>query len=154
MKQDHRWLATPLFIVLLMLETTDLVFAADSVPAVLAITTDPFIVYTSNVFAILGLRSMFFALAGMMKLFYYLHYGLAAVLVFVGGKMLLAGFYKIPTLTSLLVIIGLLAVAVVASVLHAARRQKTSATSCPLPLSAAIPTPQPRPSSLPCKHSR
>ena len=121
-KQSRLWVATPLFIVLLMLETTDLVFAVDSVPAVLAITTDPFIVYTSNVFAILGLRSMFFALAGVMKLFHYLHYGLAAVLVFVGGKMLLAGYYKIPTLASLLVIIGLLAVAVVASLLHAARR--------------------------------
>lgn len=120
-KPDKRWLATPLFIVLLMLETTDLVFAVDSVPAVLAITTDPFIVYTSNVFAILGLRSMFFALAGIMKLFHYLHYGLAAVLVFVGAKMLLAGFYKIPTLASLLVIVGLLAVAVVASLFYATR---------------------------------
>ena len=123
-KPDKLWLATPLFIVLLMLETTDLVFAVDSVPAVLAITTDPFIVYTSNVFAILGLRSMFFALAGIMKLFHYLHYGLAAVLVFVGGKMLVAGFYKIPTLASLLVIIGLLAAAVAASLLHARRRPK------------------------------
>ncbi|MBI2926828.1 MAG: TerC family protein [Verrucomicrobia bacterium] len=117
-KPDKRWLATPLFIVLLMLETTDLVFAVDSVPAVLAITTDPFIVYTSNVFAILGLRSMFFALAGVMKLFAYLHYGLAAVLVFVGAKMLLAGYYKIPTLASLLVIVGLLAVAIAASLLR------------------------------------
>jgi len=121
---DGRLLATPLFIVLLMLETTDLVFAVDSVPAVLAITTDPFIVYTSNVFAILGLRSMFFALAGIMKLFQYLHYGLAAVLVFVGGKMLLADFYKIPTLTSLLVIVGLLGAAVVASLVSAARQRK------------------------------
>ncbi len=128
-KEGRLWLATPLFIVLLMLETTDLVFAVDSVPAVLAITTDPFIVYTSNVFAILGLRSMFFALAGIMKLFHYLHYGLAAVLVFVGAKMLLAGVYKIPTLASLLVIIGLLAVAVAASLLHAARGSKeTKAT--------------------------
>jgi tellurite resistance protein TerC len=125
-KRGKLRLATPLFIVLLMLETTDLVFAVDSVPAVLAITTDPFIVYTSNVFAILGLRSMFFALAGVMKLFHYLHYGLAAVLVFVGAKMLLAGFYKIPTLASLLVIVGLLAVAVVASLLHAARRTTTA----------------------------
>lgn len=121
-KQEKLRLATPLFIVLLMLETTDLVFAVDSVPAVLAITTDPFIVYTSNVFAILGLRSMFFALAGVMKLFAFLHYGLAAVLVFVGAKMLLAGFYKIPTLVSLLVIVGLLALAVAASLLHSARR--------------------------------
>ena len=126
--KDKVRMATPLFIVLLMLETTDLVFAVDSVPAVLAITTDPFIVYTSNVFAILGLRSMFFALAGVMKLFHYLHYGLAAVLVFVGGKMLLAGFYKIPTLTSLLVIIGLLALAVVASLLHV-RRQRAQAAA-------------------------
>ena len=113
--------ATPLFVVLLMLETTDLVFAVDSVPAVLAITTDPFIVYTSNVFAILGLRSMFFALAGVMKLFAYLHYGLAAVLVFVGAKMLISGFYKIPTLVSLLVIAALLATAVIASLLQPAR---------------------------------
>jgi len=120
-KSDKRWLATPLFVVLLMLETTDLVFAIDSVPAVLGITTDPFIVYTSNVFAILGLRSMFFALAGAMKLFAYLHCGLAAVLVFVGAKMVLAGFYKIPTLASLLVIVGLLAGAVMASLLHTAR---------------------------------
>src|SRR5881398_3453156 len=109
-KPDKRWLATPLLIVLLMLETTDLVFAVDSVPAVLAITTDPFIVYTSNVFAILGLRSMFFALASILNLFHDLHYGLAAVLVFVGAKMLLVPFYKIPTLASLLVIVGLLAV--------------------------------------------
>jgi len=116
--KDKVRMATPLFIVLLMLETTDLVFAVDSVPAVLAITTDPFIVYTSNVFAILGLRSMFFALAGVMALFAYLHYGLAAVLVFVGGKMLLAGFYKIPTLTSLLVIVGVLAISVIVSLLR------------------------------------
>ncbi len=116
-KREKLWLSTPLFVVLLMLETTDLVFAVDSVPAVLAITTDPFIVYTSNVFAILGLRSLFFALAGVMQLFHHLHHGLAAVLVFIGAKMLLDGFYKIPTLASLLVIVGLLAVAVVVSVL-------------------------------------
>jgi tellurite resistance protein TerC len=121
-KRQKLWLASPLFIMLLMLETTDPVFAVDSAPALLAITTDPFIVHTSNVFAILGLRSMFFALAGVMKLFHHLHYGPAAVLVFVGGKMLLTGFYKIPMLASLLVIVGLLAVAVVASLLHAARR--------------------------------
>ena len=119
--QGTRWLATPLFIVLLMVETTDLVFAVDSVPAVLAITTDPFIVYTSNVFAILGLRSMFFALAGVMQLFRYLHYGLAAVLVFVGAKMLVSGLYQIPTVVSLVVIVGLLAVAVVGSLCRRAR---------------------------------
>ncbi|MBI5386023.1 MAG: TerC family protein [Verrucomicrobia bacterium] len=131
-RRENLWRATPLFIVLLMLETTDLVFAVDSVPAVLAITTDPFIVYTSNVFAILGLRSMFFALAGVMNRFAYLHYGLAAVLVFVGAKMLLAGFYKIPTLASLLVIVGLLAVAVAASLLHAARRPRPAETASPM----------------------
>jgi len=122
--KDKVRMATPLFIVLLMLETTDLVFAVDSVPAVLAITTDPFIVYTSNVFAILGLRSMFFALAGVMNLFRYLHYGLAAVLVFVGGKMFLACIWKVPTLASLLVIVSLLTVAVVVSILHPAPNDK------------------------------
>ena len=132
-KQDALWLATPLFIVVLMLETTDLVFAVDSVPAVLAITTDPFIVYTSNVFAILGLRSMFFALAGVMKMFVHLHYGLAAVLVFVGSKMLLAGFYKIPTLTSLLVIVGLLAAAMVASLVLPHPTPAQRHLSLPLP---------------------
>jgi tellurite resistance protein TerC len=134
-KQGTLWFATPLLIVVLMLETTDLVFAVDSVPAVLAITTDPFIVYTSNVFAILGLRSMFFALAGVMKMFVHLHYGLAAVLVFVGVKMLLAGFYKIPTLASLLVIVGLLAAAVVASFVlpHPAPAQRNLALPLPAP---------------------
>ena len=122
--KDKVRMATPLFIVLLMLETTDLVFAVDSVPAVLAITTGPFIVYTSNVFAILGLRSRFFALAGVMNLLRYLHYGLAAVLVFVGGKMLLAGIWKVPTLASLLVIVSLLTVAVVVSILHPAPNDK------------------------------
>jgi predicted tellurium resistance membrane protein TerC len=86
---DGRLLTTPLFIVLMMVETTDLVFAIDSIPAILAITTDSFIVYTSNIFAILGLRVLYFALAGVMDLFAYLHYGLASVLVFVGAKMLL-----------------------------------------------------------------
>lgn len=117
-KQDGRILASPLFVVLLILESTDLVFAVDSVPAVLAITPDPFVVFTSNVFAILGLRSMFFALEGVLKRFGYLHYGLAAVLVFVGAKMLLAGFYKTPTWVSLLVILSLLSVSIIASLLH------------------------------------
>lgn len=116
-KIDGRTAATPLFIVLLMVETTDLIFAVDSVPAVLAITTDPFIVYTSNVFAILGLRSMFFALAGVMKLFHFLHYGLAAVLVFVGAKMLSADFLPIPIWVSLTVIAGVLGTAVIASLI-------------------------------------
>jgi tellurite resistance protein TerC len=114
-KRDGQILASPLFVVLLILETTDLVFAVDSVPAVLAITRDPFVVFTSNVFAILGLRSMFFALEGTMKKFHYLHYGLSAVLIFVGVKMLLAAFYKIPTWMSLLLIVGILSVSIIAS---------------------------------------
>jgi tellurite resistance protein TerC len=114
-KQQGRILASPLFVVLLLLESTDLVFAVDSVPAVLAITPDPFIVFTSNVFAILGLRSMFFALEGVMKRFHHLHYGLSAVLLFVGAKMLLAGFYKIPTWVSLLLIASILSGSVIAS---------------------------------------
>jgi tellurite resistance protein TerC len=88
--------ATPLFVVLLVVETTDLIFAVDSIPAILAITTDTFIVYTSNIFAILGLRALYFALAGLMGMFRYLHYGLGAILAFVGVKMLIVDFYKIP----------------------------------------------------------
>jgi tellurite resistance protein TerC len=109
--------ATPLLAVVLVLETTDLIFAVDSIPAVLAITRDPFIVYTSNVFAILGLRSLFFALAGMMRLFHYLHYGLVVVLAFVGIKMLISNFLHIPITVSLGVIAGVLAMSVGASML-------------------------------------
>ncbi len=114
-KEKNRNFATPLFIVLLVIETTDLIFAVDSIPAILAITQDPFIVYSSNVFAILGLRALYFALAGTMQLFHYLHYGLAAILVFVGTKMLLSDIYHIPTLISLFVVVGVLFVSVVAS---------------------------------------
>lgn len=95
---------TPLFVVLIFVEWTDLVFAVDSIPAVLAITKDAFIVFTSNVLAILGLRSLYFALAGIMDRFHLLHYGLAAILVFVGTKMVVAEFYKVPTPVSLGVI--------------------------------------------------
>jgi tellurite resistance protein TerC len=121
---DGRLLATPLFIVLLMVETTDLVFAIDSIPAILAITQDAFIVYTSNIFAILGLRALYFALAGVMDLFEYLSYGLAAVLVFVGVKMLVdAGWdYKIPIGWSLGTVGALLAVATIASLLRPRKR--------------------------------
>jgi tellurite resistance protein TerC len=108
--------ATPLFIVLLVVETTDLLFAVDSIPAILAITRDAFIVYTSNVFAIMGLRSMYFALAGMMEMFRYLHYGLALVLVFVGGKMLASHYFDIPTHLALLAVVGVLSISVIASV--------------------------------------
>jgi tellurite resistance protein TerC len=107
--------ATPLFAVLVVVETTDLLFAVDSIPAILAITRDPFIVYTSNVFAILGLRSMYFALAGMLEIFHFLNYGLAAILTFVGTKMLLSNFIKIPIHISLLVVASLLALSVIAS---------------------------------------
>lgn len=100
-REDGRFLATPLLLVLVAIEATDLVFAVDSVPAVLAVTTDPFIVYTSNVFAILGLRSLYFVLAGSMTKFHYLNCGLAAVLMFIGVKMLLADVYKIPVAISL-----------------------------------------------------
>ena len=108
-------LATPLFVVLLMVETTDLLFAVDSIPAILAITRDAFIVYTSNVFAILGLRSMYFALAGMMEMFRYLHYGLSLVLVFVGAKMLLSHYFEIPTHLALGAVASVLAISVIAS---------------------------------------
>ena len=108
--------ATPLVVVLLVVETTDILFAVDSIPAVLAITLNAFIVYTSNVFAIMGLRSMYFAVAGMMDYFEYLHYGLSAVLVFIGGKMLLSHYYKLPTHIALATVIGVLLTSVLASV--------------------------------------
>ena len=107
--------ATPLFIVLLIVETTDVLFAVDSIPAILAITLNTFVVYTSNVFAILGLRSMYFALAGMLDVFHYLHYGLAVILMFVGAKMLASGYYEISTLVALAFVGVILAVSVGAS---------------------------------------
>lgn len=116
LRQDGKLLATPLFIVLMVVETTDLVFALDSIPAIFAITTDPFIVYTSNIFAILGLRSLYFALAGMMELFHYLRYGLAFILSFVGVKMLASKFFHIPIGVALAVIAVVLAFSVFASI--------------------------------------
>jgi TerC family integral membrane protein len=116
-RRNGQVLATPLFVVLLVVETTDILFATDSIPAILAITRDPFIVYTSNVFAILGLRSMYFALAGMMKLFHYLNYGLSVVLMFIGAKMLLPERYHVPTWVALAVVAGVLGLSVLASVL-------------------------------------
>jgi tellurite resistance protein TerC len=115
--RDGKRFATPLFIVLLVVESTDVLFATDSIPAILAISHDPFIVYTSNVFAILGLRSLYFALAGLMKLFHYLNYGLAVVLMFIGAKMLISAKYQIPTWIALAVLAVVLAASVVASVL-------------------------------------
>jgi tellurite resistance protein TerC len=125
-------MATPLFLVLIMVETTDLIFAVDSIPAIFAVTQDPFIVYTSNVFAILGLRSLYFVLGGMMHKFHYLKLGLSFVLAFVGVKMLLpdvsnllTGYsYKIPTPLSLGVIAGVITIAVVASLVRANRIER------------------------------
>jgi tellurite resistance protein TerC len=125
-RRGGRTFATPLFVVLLVVETTDILFATDSIPAILAITRDPFIVYTSNVFAILGLRSMYFALAGMMKLFHYLNYGLSVVLMFIGAKMLLPEKYHVPTWAALAVVAGVLGLSVLASVLFPKREQPSS----------------------------
>ncbi len=126
--------ATPLFLVLVVVETTDVLFAADSIPAVLAISKDPFIVYTSNVFAILGLRSLYFALAGMMEAFSYLHYGLALILVFIGAKMLLSEYKEIPTLAALGVVASVLIVSVLVSVLFPPKKKLRSAGSRRAPL--------------------
>jgi tellurite resistance protein TerC len=124
--QNGRRFATPLFIVLLVVETTDILFATDSIPAILAITRDPFIVYTSNVFAILGLRSIFFVLASLMKLFHRLNYGLAIVLMFIGAKMLVAIKYELPTWIVLIVIAVVLAGSVLASVLFPEKEKKSA----------------------------
>ena len=124
--REGRRLATPLLVVLAVIESTDLVFAVDSIPAVIAITRDPFIVYTSNVFAILGLRALYFVLAGVMDLFHYLRYGLGVILAFVGVKMIASDVYKMPITASLAVIGALLAISVAASVVRnrvLARRQ-------------------------------
>ena len=121
---NNKLFATPLFLVLIIIETSDLLFAVDSIPAILAISQDRFIVYTSNIFAILGLRSLYFAIAGIMGLFHYLKVGLAFVLSFVGLKMLLAFFkIEIPIVASLLIIVGILLASILASVIFP---QKTS----------------------------
>lgn len=116
-----RWLATPLFAVLVVVETSDIMFAIDSIPAVFAVTSDPFIVFTSNAFAILGLRSLYFLLAGMITRFTYLKAGLSALLVFAGVKILISDVYKMPVVISLAVIGVILAVAVAASIWAAGR---------------------------------
>lgn len=119
---DGRLHATPLMIAMLLLNIMDVIFAADSIPAILAISQDPFIVYTSNTFAILGLRSMFFMLSGIMDLFRFLKYGLSIVLVFVGAKMLGSAWFEIPILLSLGIVMGILAFSILASVLPVFRR--------------------------------
>jgi tellurite resistance protein TerC len=118
LRKGGRLAITPLFLVLLTVETTDVVFAVDSIPAVFGVTRDPFIVYSSNVFAILGLRAMYFLLAGMMNSFTYLSYGLSIVLMFIGLKMLAEGFLHIPVGVSLLVVAGILGIAIGASVIR------------------------------------
>jgi len=116
-RQNKKLYATPLFLVLLVIESSDLIFAVDSIPAILAISQDSFIVYTSNIFAIMGLRSLYFAVSGIMGLFRYLKIGLAFVLSFVGLKMLAAYFeFEIPIMISLAVIIGILTISILASV--------------------------------------
>lgn len=115
------WFATPLFLVLLLVEVTDLIFAVDSIPAIFAVTTDPFLVFSSNVFAILGLRSMYFMLAGVVHRFHLLKYGLALILVFVGAKMLLLDIYKIPMLLSLAMVALTVAASVILSLVFPKR---------------------------------
>ena len=122
-REDNlRLYATPLLIVLLVIETTDVLFAVDSIPAILAITLNAFIVYTSNVFAILGLRSMYFAVAGLMKIFRFLHYGLAIVLILVGAKMILSDYVRVPISLTLGVVAAVLLVSVAVSVAFPEKR--------------------------------
>jgi tellurite resistance protein TerC len=123
-RQEGRLFATPLFVALIMVELTDVVFAVDSIPAILAITRDPFLVFTSNAFAILGLRSLYFAVAGLMAMFRYLRYSLVLILAFVGVKMLLVGKYHVPNLVSLGIIVGTLAGGIVASLIATKYEQR------------------------------
>jgi tellurite resistance protein TerC len=121
---DGHWLATPLVPVFIVIGTTDIVFATDSIPAIFGITRDPFIVYSSNVFAVLGLRGLFFLLAGIMSLFRYLKYGISLVLGFIGVKMLVVDFYKIPANASLLVVGAILGVSMLASLAIRPRKEE------------------------------
>jgi tellurite resistance protein TerC len=130
-RQNGAFAVTPLFVVLVFVEWTDLVFAVDSIPAVLAVSRDSFVVFTSNVMAILGLRSLYFALAGVMERFHALHYGLAAILVFVGTKMCFADFFKIPTAVALGVVAGILTISVIVSML---RPPRSEAEETPKPI--------------------
>jgi tellurite resistance protein TerC len=133
--EKGRRVATPLFLALVLVEVSDLVFAVDSIPAIFAVTSDPFIVFTSNIFAILGLRSMYFLLAGLVERFAYLKVGLAAVLLFVGAKMTLIDLVKVPAHVSLLVIAVMLGSSVVVS-LRSSRGQGGSAAPTPPPVPA------------------
>lgn len=131
--ESGRRFATPLLLVLVTIEVTDLIFAVDSIPAIFAVTSDPFIVYTSNIFAILGLRALYFALSGVMEKFHYLRVGLALVLAFVGTKMLISGMFKIPIAISLGVVVILLGLAIAASLLFPKAKP-------PLPVHPSHPT--------------
>jgi tellurite resistance protein TerC len=120
-RREGRLYATPLFVALVMVELTDVVFAVDSIPAILAVTRDPFLVFSSNAFAILGLRSLYFAVAGLMAMFRYLRYSLVLILAFVGMKMLLVSHYHVPNLVSLGIILGTLAAGILASIIATRR---------------------------------
>ena len=123
-RKAGRFMATPLFVVLIVIETTDIVFAVDSIPAILSITQHPFIVFTSNIFAILGLRALYFAISGVMKLFVYLNYGLSLILVFVGVKMLISDYVKIPVWVALGTVGGVLLVSILLSVFFPPKEKK------------------------------
>ena len=138
---DGRLWATPLFVVLLVIETTDVIFAVDSIPAIFAITLDPFIVYTSNIFAILGLRALYFLLAGILEMFRYLKVGLSFVLCFVGIKMMIVDFYKIPIAVSLAVVAGILVISILASLVKT--KLAGAGTSALSPIH--IPSKEPKP---------
>ena len=128
-REGGKWLATPLFVVLILVESSDIIFAVDSIPAIFAVTEDPFIVFTANVFAILGLRSLYFALAGVMELFHHLHYGLSVILVFVGVKMVLSDIYKIPIGISLGVVGLIIAGSIAASLIWPRQKAESTETS-------------------------
>jgi len=129
LRKAGRLMATPLFLVVILIEATDLVFAVDSIPAILAISDDPYIVYTSNVFAILGLRSLYFALAGIEKYFVYLKFGLSAILVYVGVKMCIVDLYKIPVNLSLIVIVFILTISILASIAFGKKKKEGERSS-------------------------
>jgi tellurite resistance protein TerC len=126
LSKNGKWYATPLLLVLVSIEVTDVIFALDSIPAIFAVTSDPFIVYTSNIFAILGLRSLYFLLAGVMHKFQYLKIGLALVLAFVGTKMVLADIYKIPIAASLGVVAALITGSVILPLWRSEKNTKTN----------------------------
>lgn len=127
-KINGKKMATPLFLTLIVIEVSDLIFAVDSIPAIISISRDTFIVYTSNIFAILCLRSMYFAIAGLVDIFHYLRFGLSAILTFVGTKMLLSHYYHIPVITSLGIIIVILALCVLASLIWPKKEEIVEAT--------------------------